>query len=373
MKKLGLYIGMLVVTFLLIVLMGEVVLRLFSPVEYLSPRYKYSAKYGFSLFEDTRMEHSVPGKYKYYYTVNHYGYRGEPVDLAPSYDRPNIIVLGDSYTFGMGVNDGEEYAALLDAGLADYRVVNLGNPGWGLTQEIRRYYDLGTLYQPRAVILQFCSNDPDDNLNNRVTRLQDGQFRFVDNAGHVNWTKKYLSRSFIQKSQLYNFFRNRVYLLFRGRALKREEAELAAREQDSNGGAAAVTNKFAENVVGQSDHGTDQSEYVETPKEKLHADLLEAFADDLSREGVALIVIAVNGQLDDYPGIRRRVDDMAARGAVRYVEVSEWFEGVYDFGSPEGHAWGAPAHAIIARELADVIDGMQLDSPATAPSARGVR
>ncbi|MFQ5510262.1 MAG: SGNH/GDSL hydrolase family protein [Candidatus Krumholzibacteriia bacterium] len=327
-KKLRLYIFMLAITAVFVLAAGEVTLRLFSPVEYLSPRYKYSPRYGFVLFENTRMVHSVPGRYKFHYTINKQGYRGDAVELTSPPQKPTIVTLGDSYTFGMGVDDGEEYPQRLARELdGRYDVVNLGNPGWGLTQEVRRYYDFGSLFHPEIVVLQYCSNDPEDNFNNMVTRVEDGRLEFVDGDGGINWAKKYLSRSIIQRSQLYNFFRNRVYLMLKATRVKQKEREYDTR--------------------------TDGDEVP--MQERFYAELLGQFAAGLKRDGAALVMIAVNEQLDRHPHIKNTVLEMDRRGDLDYIEVTPWFEGVRDFNSAEGHVWGAVAHRIIAAALADSI------------------
>src|SRR5262249_17457961 len=69
--------------------------------------------------------------------------------ISNVYDRPNIVVIGDANTFGLGVADGEEFSALLNNALGtEASVVNLGVPGWGLTSEIRAYYEFGRLFDP---------------------------------------------------------------------------------------------------------------------------------------------------------------------------------------------------------------------------------
>ena len=73
------------------------------------------------------------------------------------------------------------------------------------------------------------------------------------------------------------------------------------------------------------------------PQEKLYIELLELFARKLNEENVRLVMIAINGQLDRFPHIRDVVYELDAAGAIDYIEVQEWFEGVSDFNSPEGH------------------------------------
>jgi hypothetical protein len=335
-KKVFFSLMLLAITGLCMFVVGEVVLRVFSPVEYLYPRYKYSAQYGFTLFEDRRMVHSIPGKYKFYYEINELGYRGPLVEVAADYARTNIIVLGDSYSFGMGVDEGEEFSRGLSRTLGDaHDVVNLGTPGWGLTQQVRRYYDFGSQYKPKYVVLQFCSNDPEDNFNNMVTRVENGDLVFTDATGGINWSKKFLSDSVLQKSQLYNFFRGRGYIFVKN--LLTPRAEKAYTEQPRE--AAGEVNPD----VGQS------------PKEAFYNELLGAFAARLAADDVQLVVIAINGQLEHFPGIRDNMMVLDRAGSLHYVEVLDWFEGVTDYRSPEGHIWGAKGHAVVAAGLAEVI------------------
>src|SRR5580765_3695632 len=160
----------LVLSVLGVLLAAEVLLRCFYPQESMFPRWQFSPRYCTQLYENTTMLHERPGRWRFRYTTNEYQYRGQAVPISNVYERRNIVVLGDSYTFGHGVNDGEEYPAILAGKLKEgFDVVNLGVGGWGLTQEIRRFYEFGVLYRPRAVVLQFSANDPRDDLVCPVT------------------------------------------------------------------------------------------------------------------------------------------------------------------------------------------------------------
>ncbi|HET6349206.1 MAG TPA: SGNH/GDSL hydrolase family protein [Candidatus Krumholzibacteria bacterium] len=341
-RKGWLAIAMAVVTVAAMLVLGELLINIASPTEYLYPRYQFSSKYGFIPFANTVMVHGIPHKYQFHYTVNSQHSRGEVVTPGAS-GLPAVVVLGDSYTFGMGVNDGQEYPAVMRhqlAGRAD--VVNLGSPGWGLTQEIRRYEELGAQYHPSIVILQFCSNDPDDNLANRVTRVEDGEFKFADSANSLNFIKKYLSRSFVQRTQLYNFFRTRASQLVLD-SMARRAASRVNKGQNAGAEAGGVT-------------GVEQ----------VYINLLDRFAEQLHAGGTSLWVISVDNQLDKYPHIEAEVHDLDARGELRYLEVMDWLKDVLNHHSPEGHVWGVPAHAVIGKHLADAVAAALTDST-TAP------
>ncbi len=311
-----------------VLLSGEALLWMASPSEYLYPRYQFSAEYGLLPFPGVRMVHGIPRRFQFRYTVGAMGCRGD-TPSPESTVLPVVLVLGDSYAFGMGVSDGEEFPAVMRRRLAGTaEVVNLGSPGWGLTQEIRRFVETGEAYDPDIVVLQFCANDPDDNLANRVTIVDDDGFVFRDSANSLNWIKKYLSRSFLQRTQLYNFVRTRASRAVLGRMARREEAQLVAQDPSQ--------------AMADSP----------TAKEMVYIDLLEAFAARLRRDGRLLLMISVDRQLTQFPGIERAVRDMDARGLLRYIEALDWLEGREPYQSPEGHVWGTPAHAIVGEGLA---------------------
>jgi hypothetical protein len=316
-----------VLSTLLAVAALEIALRLFYPQETLRPRWAYSPQYCFTVYPDVRMVHERPGRWRFVYTTNRDRYRGKIVPFPGDHYRVTVVVLGDSYSFGAGVQDDEVYSATLQAGLPEsYQVVNLGIGGWGLTQEIRRYYDFGARYAPRFVILQFSANDPEDDLKCPVTQVIGGKFVFRDSHEEIYSIKEYLSKSILQKSQIYNLFRNRIYRLAAWRLVERERERLPS----STRGAAA-------------------------PEEQIYANLLEAFARDLHKSEVQLLLISVNGQLEEFPAIASKVHGLEAAGFLRYFDAADWLRSMEDYASPEGHLWGARAHRILGKRLSEVI------------------
>jgi hypothetical protein len=321
-------VGLMLLAVVIFLTLGEIAVRFINPRPYMYPRWQYSPDYGAVLFKNTTMIQERPGRWKYSYKINEYGYRGKAVPVDSTYTKDNILILGDSYSFGHGVSDGEEYAAVMQNLLKDkYNVINLAVGSYGLTQEIRRFYEFGQLYRPSIVILQFCGNDLDDNLYNRVTEIKNGCFVFQPTNNPIGWTKKYLSYSLIQKSQLYNLFRDSVYRIFRKRTI------IAAQSKTS-----APT-------------GSDSLIVKSTIQEKFYDELLDLFARDLHNRGIVLIMISVNKALDCHPIICHKINELQTAGDLRYVEVVPWFEGVTDLDSPEGHEWGSRAHRILGERL----------------------
>jgi lysophospholipase L1-like esterase len=92
------------------------------------------------------------------FTTNSLGFRGPEVrDRSDSIYR--IVVLGDSFTWGFGVDDDETYAHYLGTLISGVEVVNLGVTGYGLRQIIGYYRRVGFDLRPDVVVLGLCLND----------------------------------------------------------------------------------------------------------------------------------------------------------------------------------------------------------------------
>ena len=92
------------------------------------------------------------------YTIDADGNRTMP---APPAARGTVVFLGDSFTFGAGVNDSQTFAYVLaKEHWTDVRVINAGVGGWGLTQFHLRLTDL--LAQRPLPTAVFVAMIPDD-------------------------------------------------------------------------------------------------------------------------------------------------------------------------------------------------------------------
>lgn len=111
------------------------------------------------------------GESLFRYTLDEHGFRNP----SPWPDSADIVVLGDSWTFGYGVPDGEGWVALLSEELPRSRVINLGLIGSSPEQYARIFKRFGAALRPKLVVFGlFPGNDINDT---RVfTRwLEDGQ------------------------------------------------------------------------------------------------------------------------------------------------------------------------------------------------------
>lgn len=90
-------------------------------------------------------------------SVNRHGFRG----AAPARgdEAPRVLVLGDSYAFGYGVDDEDTFAHQLGRRLAGASVLNFGVPGYDLVQQARRLERDAGAWSPAAVVLALHPND----------------------------------------------------------------------------------------------------------------------------------------------------------------------------------------------------------------------
>ena len=66
-----------------------------------------------------------------------------------------IITLGDSVTFGQGVNDEQAWPAVLARAFPSSRIINLGLIGSGPQQYLRVYETFGLTLHPKVVLVGF--------------------------------------------------------------------------------------------------------------------------------------------------------------------------------------------------------------------------
>jgi lysophospholipase L1-like esterase len=108
------------------------------------------------ILRDGRLARGRPhGRFKHW-KLNEFGFRSPPMSREPEPDRPRILVLGASETFGFYESPGNEYPVRLQAYLAEhgnYEVVNAAITG--ITLNTMRAYWEGWLSQfhPRMVLI----------------------------------------------------------------------------------------------------------------------------------------------------------------------------------------------------------------------------
>jgi hypothetical protein len=123
-----------------------------------------------SLPREEPIEPNVPPRsYFVSYKFNALGCRGRDYPIPRTAGTVRVLVLGDSFTLGVGVHEGHTFAQRLEAQLNSqnaaqrsagvYEVINCGVSGYA-TREERLFYELvGAKYEPDIVLLVMVWND----------------------------------------------------------------------------------------------------------------------------------------------------------------------------------------------------------------------
>ncbi|HEV3499301.1 MAG TPA: SGNH/GDSL hydrolase family protein [Bradyrhizobium sp.] len=94
-------------------------------------------------------------------------------DIEVEHDaRPKMLVIGDSFVWGVDAEAEERFTDLLRSRLSSHAVVNAGVSGYGTDQEYLLLQRIWPTIQPAVVVLIFCADN--DRLDNGTNIRYDG-------------------------------------------------------------------------------------------------------------------------------------------------------------------------------------------------------
>jgi lysophospholipase L1-like esterase len=136
------------------------------------------------------------------YAINSLGMRGPETTRAKPEGTRRVLVIGDSYGFGLGVAQESTVAALLqkrfDAlGGTHVEVLNQSVPGYHTGQELALLEREGFALQPDVIVLFYCWNDEADEA-----------FQFDEKIGVLHGDLlpvPYAWKRWLRRSALYSF------------------------------------------------------------------------------------------------------------------------------------------------------------------------
>ena len=215
-------LSLILVSTLFAVFLSEIALRLMGidPL-YVSPErdrfWKYDSVLGWAHKPGQEGNFETP-EFRTVVRINENGLR----DRQHSYERQNdterILVLGDSFAWGYGVEESERFSQLLEKSL-DVEVINAGVSGYSTDQELLWYKSEGIKYETDLVILVVAGNDVGDNdqlLVNTIYYkpkfvLEDGQLVATGYPVPKTGPKGRLIYSLSQRSALAYFLVQRYF------------------------------------------------------------------------------------------------------------------------------------------------------------------
>jgi len=99
-------------------------------------------------------------------SINSLGLRDREISLAPLPNEFRILVMGDSWPFGIGVRADQSLSYLLERMIAEdarenipIRTIDMGVPSYNTEAELAQFQSLGCKLHPNLVVLLFAIND----------------------------------------------------------------------------------------------------------------------------------------------------------------------------------------------------------------------
>jgi hypothetical protein len=179
-----------------------------------------------------------PDVYYYEYQHNDIGMR-DTRNLVDYAKYPyKILCIGDSFTYGWGVNDNENFTSVLEKKINNdsIAVLNAGVSGVGTDYALKFYQVRGKELAPKTVIYFYFDNDMGDNKANAYFHIENDSIIVNDKNSAVSLNalkKNKLLNSKIynwlsSNSQLFGLIRAKVGLMWNQRVSEANQASQAA-------------------------------------------------------------------------------------------------------------------------------------------------
>jgi hypothetical protein len=126
--------------------------------------------------------------------INSLGLRGREIPIPKPPGVTRILVFGDSFVFGIGVDESHVFTARLEgllnrnrtANSSRYEVINMGVSGYSTDQELILFEELAPRLAADLVILVACDNDFEGNTQDFIYQRYYKPFFVLDTRGGVS-------------------------------------------------------------------------------------------------------------------------------------------------------------------------------------------
>jgi hypothetical protein len=204
MKTILFRFASVLISLVIVALLGEAALRLFAPrlgaeVDEKNRFYRFDHDLGWAPRENITY---VEKDHRYLVHQNQFGLRApDDIRLKKTSGRKRVLVLGDSYVWGVGATQEELFTAPEVYGTND-ELINGGVSGYGTDQEYLFYLLKGQKFDVDQVVLAFTLyNDVENNLNSK-------QYSYLKPYFTLNGDQLILHNDHVRYSIVDNFFRD---------------------------------------------------------------------------------------------------------------------------------------------------------------------
>lgn len=215
---------------------GEGLVRFFAPQDMVTNFSGYQAHPVYRFRNRSNLGRQARWVEDYYLKTNSRGLRSRrEISYEPGY-KWRILVHGDSFTFGNGVEEENIFVTgaelhLHRQGFVQAELVNMGVSAHGPSLEYLYFQEEGHKYKPKVVVMAlFLGNDVMDDFRDSAFRLEHG--KLIYQSYTIPWIKK------LTDTSLYQFLASRSHLFILVRSIlnvtsgRREEEVNAYSDED---------------------------------------------------------------------------------------------------------------------------------------------
>jgi hypothetical protein len=340
-------LSLAIISIFFALLLSEIALRLIGlkPL-YVSPErdrfWKYDALLGWAhepgqegIFETPEFRTAV--------RINENGLRDRPHSYERQNDMERVLVLGDSFAWGYGVEESERFSQLLEKSLG-VEVINAGVSGYSTDQELLWYQNEGIKYDTDLVILVIAGNDVGDNEQQLVSTIY-YKPRFVIEDGQLILTGYPVPKTSLQGKLIYSLSQRSALAYF-----------LVQRYFD----ALSVYNRWK----ASSNHVNSPVSNINAKKEpfRLTIALIDEMRKIAESRQAKFMIVATERWWNASPGETYHdfIDELQTRGfLVLDVEALPNFDPDKMVIAEDGH-WNGAGHAFAAEAIETLIERDEL-------------
>lgn len=350
LRRFGIPLLLVISSLLLSLIMIEGAVRVFLP--HWAPRtgeltkfWNFDSHYGWAHIPNTSGPFDSHG-FQTTVRINANGFRGPEVPYTRTDERRRVLVLGDSFVWGFGVNEHEMFTAVLEELVPDLEAVNLGVSGYSTDQELLLYQNEGYKYQADIIVILVVKNDLKANTESvvyvtyakPVFRLENGNlvlynYPVQQTPQLVNYAAKLASRSYLMRglNRLRERFRTKGNTLYNERSNFKGSTNLPVVRED--GGKLSFTGNPAEILMVK--------------------ELLELRDSIIEKQTKAKILVAFH---DDHPSFQKMCPYLQGLG-ISCLWLAPYLAEVDEPYHLQGDShWNARGHELVGKFLAEAIE-----------------
>lgn len=140
--------------------------------------------------------------------INSDGLRDDEYSLERN-SKKRMLILGDSYGWGYGVNHDERFSEILERNHSVWEIINASMSGYGTDQQLLYLKQKGIFYKPDVVLLLFHENDFENNIHKEQYWYYKPYFIFENRT--LRLKNKPVPKATL-KQKIDRFFYGRTYL-----------------------------------------------------------------------------------------------------------------------------------------------------------------